>query len=145
MPSRSERLLSTSTMCISPPLRGPQRWDVRCVSGEPGGDVEGEDSVLRGGVAQHLRHVSRMAPAAGAPGGQIVQVLACLVTVGQAAVEVHAVGLRFQTRQQRLDGCAHVARHAEVDAAAPAQALRPQVHLRDPDVRRVGLAVGRSA
>ena len=35
MPSRSERPLSTSTMCISPPSRGPRKCEVYCVIGEP--------------------------------------------------------------------------------------------------------------
>src|SRR5512133_462501 len=35
MPSRSERPLSTSTTCISPPARGTRKCDVICVMGEP--------------------------------------------------------------------------------------------------------------
>ncbi len=33
--SRAERPLSTSTMCISPPWRGPLTWEVYWVIGEP--------------------------------------------------------------------------------------------------------------
>src|SRR5262245_2427194 len=35
MPRRSERPLSTSTKCISPPSRGPRKCEVYCVTGEP--------------------------------------------------------------------------------------------------------------
>ena len=35
MPSRSERPLSTSTMCISVPSRGARKCEVSCVIGEP--------------------------------------------------------------------------------------------------------------
>ena len=35
MPRRSERPLSTRTMCISVPSRGARKCDVSCVIGEP--------------------------------------------------------------------------------------------------------------
>src|SRR5271168_4801392 len=35
VPSRADRPLSTSTMCISPPARGPRKCEVYCVIGEP--------------------------------------------------------------------------------------------------------------
>src|SRR5438445_11263381 len=35
MPSRRLRPLSTSTMCNSPPLLGPVKWEEYCVSGAP--------------------------------------------------------------------------------------------------------------
>ena len=77
----------------------------------------------------------------GSPNGQLIQALARPTVVGQAVVEVGVVGLALQARQQPLDGRGHVAEHAEVDAAAPAQALRPQVHLGDASVGRVELPV----
>jgi len=46
-------------------------------------------------------------------------------------VQEGAVGLRLDEREERVDGVAHVAAEAEVELRAAAEALGPDVDLRD--------------
>ena len=74
---------------------------------------------------------------------EFVEPGACLLVVSQTVVEMLAIGLRLQLRQQRTDRGADVTDKAEVELAAAAEIFRPDVDLRDLRVRRQELLVGK--
>jgi len=60
-----------------------------------------------------------------------VEIAARVAVVVQRGVEVAALGLLDEIRQQRIDRVLHVAEQAEVDRATVAERLGPPVDLRD--------------
>ena len=107
-------------------LQVARRPDRRCA------DIEGEDRVLRCEVADRLGNELRMDRlVAGLPGRQFVQILACLAVVGEAVIEMRAVALGLEPRQQPLDRGANVGEDSEIEPAATPEVFRPDVDLGD--------------
>jgi len=59
-------------------------------------------------------------------------------------VEMSAVSLLLEARQECVDSCAHVANYREIDRCSASDHFRPQVDLGDPDPRAawVELSIG---
>ena len=105
--------------------------------------VRRKNRVFGGQLIDDLGHVLRVdGQLSRLPGGQIVQVLAGLVIVGQRCVQVAAVLLLLDRGQQRAQGFRDAAHHAQIDAGAPSQLLLAQVDLHDARFFRVKLLIG---
>ncbi len=81
--------------------------------------------------------------AAGGAVGERVQPLAGLLVVREAVVEVGAVALGGEPRQEGAERRLHVADEGEVEPRAAAEVLGPDVDLRDLRLGGVELAVGK--
>ena len=99
------------------------------VAGRPdrrGADVAGEHGVVCGRVTDDLGEILRVDRLmTGVADREIVERLARLGVFGQTVIEMDAVLLRLEPRQQRRDRGADIADQTEVDRAAAAQVFRP--------------------
>ncbi len=107
-------------------------------------DVEGEDGIVRRRLADQPCQILRMdRPAAGRADGEIIEALSRRGVAREIVVEVMAIGLGRELRQQRADGLTDIADHADIEPGAAAELARPDVDLRDSDVVRDELLVGK--
>src|SRR5581483_9003261 len=107
-------------------------------------NVEGEDGIITRRLADDSREILRMDRLAARRAlGERVESIPRLLVMGDRAIEMPAVGLGLEQRQQRLNGEIDVADQAEVDLAAPAEIVRPDSDLRDLAVGRKELLVGK--
>ncbi len=79
---------------------------------------------------------------AGPAGRKLVERFAGVAVMLEAGIEMGAVGLGPQSRQQCPHGVDNVAEDAELDRRAAADRFGPQVHLGDARRRRIELPVG---
>ena len=107
-------------------------------------DVAGEDRVVGRELADQPRDILRMDDVAARPAlGQLVEIGARLAVVGAAPRRGTSRSVfGFSLRQQGRDRGADVADHAQIERAAVAEALRPDVDLRDPAPLGIELPVG---
>ena len=106
-------------------------------------DVAGEDRVIRRDFAHQAGDILRVDDlAAGLALGELVEVLARLLVMGERAIEELAVGPLLELGQQRRHRGADIADDAQRQVAAIAEALRPDVDLHDPGALGIELAVG---
>jgi len=95
-------------------------------------------------IADRLGHLLGMdRRLAGAPDRELVEAFARLAIVFARLLEVAAVALLLELRQQRLDRFPHVAHHAHVDGRAPPDHFAALIDLRDPHAARIELPIGK--
>ena len=95
-------------------------------------DIAGEDGVGGSVVADRLGDLLRMdRPPARPADRQLVESLARLAIMFRRLIEMRAVALFRQQRQQRLERRPDIADDAKIDRRAPSDLLRPEIDLRN--------------
>src|SRR5208337_4506832 len=111
--------------------RRPDRWQA---------DIAGEDSVLRGVVADRLGdllRVDRSLP--GRPDSEIVERLARLRVMALRSSEMPTIALLVDERQQRRERRSDIAGDPKIDRDTTPYVLGPDIDLRNADARPFGI------
>src|ERR1700681_1165261 len=107
-------------------------------------NIGGKNSVLRRHFADHAREILRMDGfPSGRSAGQVIKTSAIASIVPERSVQVGAVLLDFQHRQEGGQGITHIAYQSEVQTGAASKIFRPDIDLSDGCLLRIELPIGK--